>query len=210
MHRTIVAGSPRADGRSATVANAIYETCIEECPDDGVSLVSVASMDVAPCTGCDHCRAAIPEGAEGYPQIPEKGDPLMQKSVVFKSDATSHQCIIKDDMADVRKHLDAADELVVVSPVYFSGAPAQLKALLDRLQPYYWSDLRTRTKRRRPLTLHVIREGGDPHGFDPLVGVVESALSVAGFSLERLFDWIDCFDEDGNVVSEPTEYQVAE
>ena len=35
-------------------------------------------------------------------------------------------------MDEVRKHLDAADELIVVCPVYFAGAPAQMKALLDR------------------------------------------------------------------------------
>lgn len=205
MHRTIIIGSPRPDGRSATLADEIFESCIEECPEDGVSVVAVSSLDVAPCTGCDACERVIEKTDEGYPAIPEKGDPLMQNSLVFKSDANSHQCIIHDEMAEVRKHLDAADEVIVVSPVYFSGAPAQFKALFDRLQPYYFSDIRSRTKSRRPMTLHVVREGGNPYGYDALENVVKSALGVAGFKLERVLDWAGCFDEDNQISSEPVD-----
>lgn len=208
MHRTILVGSPRTNGRSATLANAIFEACIEDCPDDGVSIVSVDSVDVGPCVGCDACKPALERDDRRYPEIPEKGDPLAPCPMVFKSDAAAHQCVIDDEMPEVRKHIDAADELIVVSPVYFAGTPAQLKALLDRLQPYYYANLRTRTKERRPVTLHVVRDGGDPHGFEPLIGVVRSALSVAGFSLERVLDWIDCFDEDGEIVSDAEEYEL--
>ncbi len=208
MHRTIIVGSPRPDGRSAALANAIFEACIDECPEDGVSIVSVDSVDVAPCTGCDACKVALERDDARYPEIPEKGDPLAQNIAVFKSDATAHQCVISDEIAEVRKHIDAADELIVVSPVYFSGAPAQLKALLDRMQPYYCSNLRSRTRERRPLTLHVVREGGDPHGFDPLIGVVRSALGVAGFKLERVLDWIGCFDDANEIIADAAEVEI--
>lgn len=208
MHRTIVVGSPRADGRSATLANEIFEACIDECPEDGVSVVAVSSVDVAPCAGCDACKKALAKDDDAYPEIPEKGDPLAQCNLVFRSDASAHQCVIDDEMAEVRKHIDAADELIVVSPVYFSGAPAQMKALLDRMQPYYWSNLRERAKGRRPMTLHVVREGGDPHGFEPLVGIVRSAFGVAGFKLERVIDWIGCFGENGDIVADGKECEL--
>lgn len=205
MHRTIIVGSPKPNGNCATLANEIFESCIEECPEDGVSIVAVSSVDVAPCTGCDSCKKSLSKEDERYPEIPDKGDPLMQNPLVFKSDASSHQCIIADEMSEVRKHIDAADEVIVVSPVYFSGAPAQLKAVLDRLQPYYYSNIRSRTKERRPMTLHVVREGGNPYGFDALESVVRSAFGVAGFKLERVLDWVGCFDEDGRISSEPKE-----
>ena len=208
MHRTIIVGSPRADGRSATLANEIFEACIDECPEDGVSVVAVSSVDVNPCIGCDACKRAISKDDEAYPQIPEKGDPLAQCNLVFRSDASAHQCIIDDEMGEVRKHIDAADELIVVSPVYFAGPPAQLKALLDRMQPYYWSNLRERSKGRRPMTLHVVREGGDPHGFEPLVGTLKSSLGVAGFKLERVLDWMGCFGEDGSIVADGVEHEI--
>ena len=65
-------------------------------------------------------------------------------------------------MNEVRKHLDAADELIVVCPVYFASVPPQMQALLDRLQPYYFTDLRTRPK--RPADIHVLGVGGAHQG----------------------------------------------
>ena len=88
----------------------------------------------------------------------------------------------------------------MVSPVYFAGPPAQLKALLDRLQPYFWSDARAGAK--RPAVLHVVGEGGDPHGFEPLVGIVRSALACAGFTLETVYDWVGKIDENGQITAE--------
>ena len=202
MNRVIVVGSPRVEGRSALLADTLFNACIDECPEDGVSIVSVASTQVGPCTGCDACRTPLDEAPAGL----EEGDPLSPHPSVAESDAALHQCVIADDMSEVRKHLDAADELIVVSPVYFASVPAQFKCLLDRLQPYYYSNVRTRVK--RPLVLHVVGEGGDPHGFDPLVGCVRSAAAVAGFRLERVLDWVGKIDESGEIVDEADEYPV--
>ena len=201
MHRVIVVGSPRPDGRSALLADELFNACIEECPEDGVSIVSVASLEVGPCRGCDACRVAT----EAPDKLPEEDDNLAMIPEVVESGAVLHRCVIHDDMTDVRKHLDAADELIVVSPVYFAGVPAQLKALMDRLQPYYWSGLRQAV--RRPMVLHVVGEGGDPHGFEPLIGTVRSAFACAGFELELVLDWVGKI-EDGEIVAEADEYPI--
>lgn len=201
MNRVIVVGSPRVDGRSAHLADQLLYACIEECPEDVVSIVSVASTDVRPCCGCDACARAS-EPADEEPM--EEGDPLTPHPLIAESNASQYRCVIDDDMAEVRKHLDAADELIVVSPVYFAGPPAQFKALLDRFQPYWRSDVRTRGK--RPMILHVVGEGGDPHGYDPLVGSVRSAFSVAGFELVSIFDWVGKISEGGDFLGEPQEY----
>lgn len=200
MHRVIVVGSPRPDGRSAALADELFNACIEECPEDGVSIVSVASLEVSPCRGCDACREATvaPE------KLPESDDNLAIMPIVAQSDAVLHRCVIHDDMTDVRKHIDAADELIVVTPVYFASVPAQLKCLMDRLQPYYWSDVRKLG--RRPMVLHVVGEGGDPHGFEPLIGTVRSAFGAVGFDLELVLDWVGKIDESGEIVAEAEEY----
>ena len=202
MHRVIVVGSPRPDGRSAALAEELFNACIEECPEDGVSIVSVASINVEPCRGCDACRAATraPES------LPEDDDNLAIMPFVAQSDAVLHRCVIHDDMTEVRKHLDAADELIVVSPVYFAGPPAQMKALLDRLQPYYWSNVRRQGK--RPMVLHVVGEGGDPHGFEPLISTVRSAFMCVGFELELVLDWVGKIDANGEIVAEADEYPI--
>lgn len=87
-----------------------------------------------------------------------------------------------DDMDDLLEVLAAAREFYVVCPVFFAGPPAQMKAVLDRVQPLFFTDVRKRPK--RPAHLLVVGGGGDPHGFEPLVGIMRSALSVAGFRLD--------------------------
>lgn len=194
MNRLIIVGSPRVNGRSARLADALFEACIEEFPEDEVALAPVSTLDVAGCLGCDGCKQRVEEadfeGVSGDDAIP------------------ANRCVIDDDMADIYPLIDAADELTVVTPVYFAGAPSQLKALLDRFQPYFWTEARTGEK--RPAVLHVVGEGGDPHGFEPLVGTVRSALAVAGFRLERVLDWVGKIDEDGEILAEADVTEFAE
>lgn len=185
MNRLIIVGSPRTNGRSAHLANMLFETCIEECPDDELALAPVSTLNVAGCTGCDACRGNIAK-------LVELGEEALDDDFA--------PCAIDDDMQEIYELIDAADEITVVSPVYFAGPPSQLKALLDRLQPYYWTNARAEEK--RPAVLHVVGEGGDPHGFSALVSIVRSALAVAGFRLETAFDWVGKIDADGEITAE--------
>ena len=102
-----------------------------------------------------------------------------------------NSCFMFDGMEGVRAALDASVELVVVSPVYFAGPPSQFKALLDRLQPYFWHRWEGP---KRPASLVVVGQGGDPHGYEPLVTCTRSALSCAGFELQHVVPCIgmDC------------------
>ncbi len=106
-------------------------------------------------------------------------------------------CIIDDAMQDVYDMLDEADSLTIVSPVYFAGPPAQLKALLDRLQRYYNESYvkGVRPEVKIPAELFVLGDGGDPHGIDPLAAIVRSSLAVAGYGLEQVHACIG-FDHD--------------
>ncbi len=42
------------------------------------------------------------------------------------------ECAIKDDMAEILDKMQAADVIVMASPVYFYSIDAQMKALIDR------------------------------------------------------------------------------
>ena len=201
MHRLIIVGSPRAHGRSAALAAELFDACIDECPEDGLSILSVSSLHVSGCLGCDACRNTS--------QVPEFDPeaPLPPCARVRKSDALQHQCVITDDdMAEVREHLDACHELNLVVPVYFASVPSQFKAWLDRLQPYFWSNLRR--KKPRPCIVHIVGEGNDPFGFDPLITTLQSSLYCAGFSIERVLDWVGKIDSDGTILEDADEYLV--
>ena len=64
----------------------------------------VAHLSIAPCKGCDACR-----------RNPERG------------------CAIKDDMGGIVEELQAADALLIATPVYWFSLGAQIKACIDRL-----------------------------------------------------------------------------
>jgi multimeric flavodoxin WrbA len=95
------------------------------------------------------------------------------------------ECIQDDGMTDVYRALDAAAAIVIASPVFFAGVPAQLKALIDRLQPY-WARrfvLGQPLARRRPGAVLLVRAGGDPYGFRGAEDTLRSALAVVGVDI---------------------------
>jgi multimeric flavodoxin WrbA len=213
MKRLIIVGSPRTEGKSAMLAEQLFEACIEECPEDEVFLAPVSTLDVSGCTACDWCRrhahGELTDAEQAELDAEAVADAAQGGNGAKASDDAPKRprhCAKRDDMDDVYPLLDDADELIVVSPVYFAGAPSQLKALLDRFQPYFWTKTRAR---KRPATLHVVGEGGDPHGFDPLVGSVRSAAAVAGFKLERVLDWVGKIADDYEITAEADEYEIS-
>lgn len=67
-----------------------------------VEKVQLASGKVAPCLGCEYCRRS------------------------------GGICVQKDDMQELLPSVLAADVIVFVSPIYYFGFNAQLKAVIDR------------------------------------------------------------------------------
>ena len=67
-----------------------------------VEKVFLRSKKVAPCNACYYCRQS---GGE---------------------------CAIRDDMGEILDKMQAADVIVMASPVYFYSVDAQMKAVIDR------------------------------------------------------------------------------
>ena len=130
----------------------------------------LSNKRIAPCIGCGSCNKT-------------GSCALANKTVRDK---------LIDDYLEFHALIERADALVIVSPLYFSGPPAQLKALFDRLQPY-WArryTLGEEPRPKRPAQLFIIGGGGDAHGHAPLVGITRSALAVAGFNLEKIYSFV--------------------
>ena len=184
MNRVIIVGSPREGGKSAALADELFEGCIEECPEDYVLMLPVSTMDISACLNCGGCAGATPETSP------------------------DERCVLADDMAVVYEALDDADELLIVAPVFFAGPSASLKALMDRLQPYFRM-YSGRTPNKRPAYLYIVGEGGDPYGYGPLVITVKSAFACAGFSIAAAYDWVGKIGDDGEFLAEPTEVDMS-
>lgn len=170
----LICGSVRRRGVSARYADELAA----RLEGAGVRVIrwNTADRDVADCIGCAACRP--------------------DEAACFASDARHAACVIDDDMGDLYRLLDAADEVHLVCPVYFAGPTGRFKCVLDRLQPYWeWrigpaARLDRSCEVKRPVHLHVIGAGGDPFGYDALVSIVRSAFGSAGFFIADVVERI--------------------
>ena len=72
-----------------------------------VEKVHVAAKKIAGCLGCNACYR------------------------------NGGACVQKDDMAEIREKMLAADVIVLASPIYFYSMTAQMKAVIDRSYAFY-------------------------------------------------------------------------
>ena len=103
------------------------------------------------------------------------------------------ECVLRDPMCEVYPVLDAADAIVISTPVFFATVPAVLKALYDRCQPY-WARrhvLHLENPPQRPGALILVRGGGDPFGGEAAITPTRSVFGVLGV------DCLDVLDVEG-------------
>ncbi len=87
---------------------------------------------------------------------------------------SSSACVTDDDMQDLYSHLAYDDVVVLASPVYFYGVTAQLKAVIDRCQPFWANPSQRKTTRVGVLLL----TAGAPDAHGTGVSTTESAVRI--------------------------------
>ena len=99
----VITASPRSNGNSAVLASHIVKGA--EASGANVEVVDVTELEhkVAGCMACDGCH-------------PDK-----------------LRCVQEDDITGLVADFPNYDTIVLVTPVYFFGFPAQLKIVIDRL-----------------------------------------------------------------------------
>lgn len=162
-----ICGSPRSHASEALLA--LLEQGVREAGARSRKFL-LSKKYIAPCIGCGYCE---------------------KTGTCILADASS-RLYVKDDYEELLEALSYADALAVVAPLFFSGPPAQLKALYDRMQPF-WSRkyiLKQEPPPKHPSQIFILGGGGDAHGYDPMVTISRSALAVAGFSLEKIQNFV--------------------
>ncbi len=71
-------------------------------------------------------------------------------------------CAVKDDMQEYYKKIDAADNIVMASPMYFHCIPGPMKCIIDRLQVYWAAFLRKDHAEKPTKKGAVLMVGGAP------------------------------------------------
>ena len=108
-----ISGSPRDEGTAYAVRKAL-EYAKEFDRDIETDFISLAGKKLNPCVHCDFCL-----------------DEEWKKK-------TGRLCPIKDYMDVVYKKIVEADGIIYGTPCYSGAVSAQLKALIDRLRPFFF------------------------------------------------------------------------
>jgi len=102
---------------------------------------------------------------------------------------TAGECVQKDGFSEFCRTLEAADYLIVSSPVFFLNVPARAKAVIDRFQ-LHWSRkylLGRPVKRENRPALALMVSGADQADiFECVKRTLWAWFSVAGFKSRQM------------------------
>jgi multimeric flavodoxin WrbA len=105
MRVLAIQSSPNEDGLTASMAKAAVEGA--KAAGAEAELVHLCQLDIDVCQQC----------GQGWGKCREEGD-----------------CVIDDDMNQVRDKIAAADALILATPVYFGDVSEVFKSFFDRLR----------------------------------------------------------------------------
>lgn len=111
-------------------------------------------------------------------------------------------CVQKDDMPEIYNRIDAADAIILATPIYWYGPTAQMKLFIDRLRPY----VANRHLERKNAYLIAPSEEG-PSACGPLVDSLKMSFKYLG--LVYAGEALITANEKGEVAKKPDEMEKA-
>ena len=81
-------------------------------------------------------------------------------------------CAIKDGMQEIYQKIEAADNIVLASPMYFHSVTGRMKVLIDRLQVYWAGHVRNDMPEKFTKKGAILMVGGAPAFENQFLGEV--------------------------------------
>lgn len=81
---------------------------------------------------CDEFMKGAQESGNNVEKIFLRDKKIAPCNACYYCTESGGKCAIKDDMAEILDKMQAADVIVMASPVYFYSIDAQMKAVIDR------------------------------------------------------------------------------
>ena len=94
------------------------------------------------------------------------------------------RCIVDDDMQQLYEEIQAADAVVIGSPIYMWEITAQTKLFVDRLVALLNPDLSSRLKLPKKLVLAYTQGDLDPNTFKHYFNHLEGLFTFMGFDVQ--------------------------
>lgn len=91
------------------------------------------------------------------------------------------QCVVKDDTAEIFKAINAADAVVIGSPIYFGRFSAQLALVMDRLYAYLKPDFTSSLAPGKTYGLVFAQNQPDPELYAGCINATAQVMGRVGF-----------------------------
>lgn len=122
-------------------------------------LLSLNDLDIKYCGGCNAC-----------------------------AENESNTCIIKDEMHKVYEAIDRCEKIIIMSPIYMNQITGILKNMIDRFNPYCYSE-RLRGKKIFLITVGQMSEEEQIEVVDDIKKYFEGISEFLYFGFEYLYNF---------------------
>lgn len=172
MKVLIINGSPKGNKSNTIKLTKAFVSGIQKKIPVEVSEVTLKNMNIKYCLGCFSCWGATPG-----------------------------ECIIKDDMEDIREEILKADVIIESFPLYFFGMPGMMKNFTDRMLPFTQSYV-GETAQGKAGGFHEMRFGIKEKKLVILTTCGYTDTNIIYESLKKEFDFI-CGNDNYTFISCP-------
>ncbi|QAT17470.1 hypothetical protein BU251_06955 [Candidatus Velamenicoccus archaeovorus] len=155
----VLSASPVKDGNTTTLVNWFAEGARSEGARVDIVATAFLKYKTTGCTSCRRCQAI-----------------------------KEYACVVKDEASPVLAKMAEVDVIVMASPLYFFGASAQLKLVMDRMFCLYkWDNAAgTMTTPLKGKRLILIASAYEDVGLDALEKPFVLTADYSGMSFESL------------------------
>ena len=148
-------GSPRKEGNTYQLVTEILEGAREQNAE--TQSYNLNELEINGCQSCFKC----------------------------KEDDEVKRCVQQDDMQKLFDEIEAADVIVIGSPVYMWQMSGQTKIFLDRLMPYVYQTKLTNMQKKK-LIIAFVQGAPDASYFQPYFDYTEKMFGMFQFSEQEI------------------------
>lgn len=166
MNILAINGSPRKDWNTATLLNKALEGAVSQ--GAATELIHLYDLTYKGCISCFACKL---KGGKSY-----------------------GRCALKDDLTPVLQKIEAADAVILGSPIYLHSVTGEMRSFLERLAFQYLvydKDYSSLFPRKIPVgfiyTMNVDEARMEEFGYKQILSGTEMALERLFGSFESLF-----------------------
>ena len=139
--------------RNASNVRIALEAALEAAEAKGAEseIIDVNKLTISPCQGDNYCKEH------------------------------DSQCALNDDMVDIYEKIEAADAVILASPIYFCDVNAQAKLVIDRLYSYFMDENFSKLFSEKKVSIITTNGAAPLEAFEGSLNTQMAAFNVLGF-----------------------------